>query len=336
MKEDLIMRFKNKLEKIAIPKLPLILVALFVFGYILTIFGNSSKALMALYEGCLFIPEKIIDEHQYWRLISWLITNPFDISRPINMILAPVTLFFYYWIGINLERVWGRGMFNLYVLGSVLLVDVFGVLSSLIVTGFRSVYDYALLYLKGEITSIDPALMTNVGITYYIMLSMFLAFAILAPDVTVLLYFIIPVKIKWLAYLDLGLLLYEFINIDSWIYRSVIFASVLNYFIFWYINRKKKGKDLGSFIRRKKFQNKTNGNRKDFSFMDKSWEELYGKRKAASSNKITYRTKNAIHECAVCHRTELDDPDLEFRYCSKCNGNYEYCSDHLYTHEHKQ
>ena len=42
----------------------------------------------------------------------------------------------------------------------------------------------------------------------------------------------------------------------------------------------------------------------------------------------------AKHRCAVCGRTELDDPNLEFRYCSKCNGNYEYCQDHLFTHTH--
>lgn len=42
----------------------------------------------------------------------------------------------------------------------------------------------------------------------------------------------------------------------------------------------------------------------------------------------------AKHRCAVCGRTELDDPNLEFRYCSKCNGAYEYCQDHLFTHEH--
>lgn len=40
------------------------------------------------------------------------------------------------------------------------------------------------------------------------------------------------------------------------------------------------------------------------------------------------------HKCAVCGRTEKDDPNLEFRYCSKCEGSYEYCSEHLYTHKH--
>ena len=42
----------------------------------------------------------------------------------------------------------------------------------------------------------------------------------------------------------------------------------------------------------------------------------------------------ARHRCAVCGRTELDDDTLDFRFCSKCEGNYEYCSDHLFTHQH--
>ena len=51
----------------------------------------------------------------------------------------------------------------------------------------------------------------------------------------------------------------------------------------------------------------------------------------AGSKKIVPR-----HRCAVCGRTELDDDTLEFRYCSKCNGNYEYCNEHLFTHTHVQ
>ena len=48
----------------------------------------------------------------------------------------------------------------------------------------------------------------------------------------------------------------------------------------------------------------------------------------------TARGNGPIHRCAVCGRTELDDPNLEFRYCSRCKGNYEYCQDHLFTHKH--
>ncbi|MBQ5676416.1 MAG: hypothetical protein IIV45_15335, partial [Lachnospiraceae bacterium] len=48
-------------------------------------------------------------------------------------------------------------------------------------------------------------------------------------------------------------------------------------------------------------------------------------------NKVASLTK---HRCAICGRTEVDSPDMTFRFCSKCDGNYEYCEEHLYTHKH--
>ena len=41
-----------------------------------------------------------------------------------------------------------------------------------------------------------------------------------------------------------------------------------------------------------------------------------------------------LHKCAVCGRTDTDYPNLEFRYCSKCVGNYCYCMDHINNHVH--
>ena len=67
-------------------------------------------------------------------------------------------------------------------------------------------------------------------------------------------------------------------------------------------------------------------------------------KEAAESNVIDFNTGKSKptgtasnitrHRCAVCGRTERDDAELEFRFCSKCKGNFEYCMDHLYTHEH--
>ena len=48
----------------------------------------------------------------------------------------------------------------------------------------------------------------------------------------------------------------------------------------------------------------------------------------------TSQTSGPRHKCCICGRTELTNPELDFRYCSRCNGNYEYCSDHLFTHTH--
>ncbi|MDO4189253.1 MAG: hypothetical protein Q4D29_09720, partial [Lachnospiraceae bacterium] len=57
---------------------------------------------------------------------------------------------------------------------------------------------------------------------------------------------------------------------------------------------------------------------------------------AEKNNETTKGVKISKHKCAICGRTELDDPDLEFRFCSKCNGNYEYCNEHLFSHRHKE
>ncbi len=51
---------------------------------------------------------------------------------------------------------------------------------------------------------------------------------------------------------------------------------------------------------------------------------------------IRYEGKKTIHQCTICGITEKDDPEMEFRYCSKCAGAYEYCSKHLRDHQHIQ
>ena len=59
------------------------------------------------------------------------------------------------------------------------------------------------------------------------------------------------------------------------------------------------------------------------------------KRKREFKSNTHMRPKGITrHKCAICGRTEQDDPNLEFRFCSKCNGNYEYCQDHLFNHVH--
>ena len=59
-----------------------------------------------------------------------------------------------------------------------------------------------------------------------------------------------------------------------------------------------------------------------------------GVREGSVVNTVGNKKVITKHRCAVCGRTELDDDMLEFRFCSKCEGDYEYCMDHLYTHTH--
>ena len=60
----------------------------------------------------------------------------------------------------------------------------------------------------------------------------------------------------------------------------------------------------------------------------------FKQKKRRAERPMQMHPNGARHKCAICGRTELDDENLEFRYCSKCNGNYEYCQDHLFTHKH--
>ena len=208
-------------------------------------------------------------------------------------------LFFYYSIGTSLERAWGDFKYNVYIFSGILMT----ILGSFLLYGI----EYAV---KGY-----PALMGTAFSTYYISLSIFLGFAISFPDMQVLLYFIIPIKIKWLAYLDVALLAYSMITSilsGNWAGCVVILCSLANVLVFFLMTRKGKHNSFRQNRRRKEFK------------------------KAVSRGEAEYRNPNGItkHKCAICGRTEKDDPNLEFRFCSRCNGNYEYCQEHLFTHEH--
>jgi len=147
----------------------------------------------------------------------------------------------------------------------------------------------------------QPILMT----TGYLNASLFLAFAVCFPEMEFLLFFALPVKAKWLAVLEAFLYLYDFIK-GSASMRCAILISLANVIIFFLLTRNYKRYSPREIKRRNDF-----------------------KKSIKIQPKGTSR-----HKCAVCGRTENDGGDLEFRYCSKCEGDYEYCQDHLYTHQH--
>ena len=128
---------------------------------------------------------------QIWRLVSWILIPPSSLD-----IFTIIMLFFYYSIGTSLERAWGDFKYNVYIFSGILMT----IIGSFLLYGI----EYAV---NGY-----PALMGTAFSTYYISLSIFLGFAISFPDMQVLLYFIIPIKIKWLAYLDVALLAYSMIT----------------------------------------------------------------------------------------------------------------------------
>ncbi|MGN0299663.1 MAG: hypothetical protein ACI4C1_10865 [Lachnospiraceae bacterium] len=161
--------------------------------------------------------------------------------------------------------------------------------------------------LGGVIVYFISHISLSLGIDY-INLSLFLAIGVTIPDAQFYLYGIIPVKAKWLVVVDAVLLAMSFIT-GGILSRVLIICSLSNFFLFLFVVKGFSRINPKQAVQRKQFKQKM---------------------KVAQQNV----QNNVRHKCAVCGRTNETNPELEFRYCSKCQGAYEYCQDHLYTHVH--
>ena len=310
---------RKKPNSFFVPNLSLLVILCMIIGYILLyIFPN-------IYFKLTLSPVDIIYNHEYWRLISWVITVPYFLGGILSYIFLPICLYFYYRIGLTLEYVWGKRNFNLFILGGVFFIDLFVMITAVI-----------LHFASPMMLMADSMYSLYRTPNWYIMLSMYLAIAYVNPDMKILLYFVIPVKIKYMAIVDIIFLLYSFI-ISGPIDKVVIFSATFNFLLFFVIHLKVTSNvNPGQLKRRHDFRRRMN---------KANIRKMYGNENIipVSQGQMPDPKKTpggtirpTKHICAVCGRTELDDPELEFRYCSKCNGTYEYCSDHLFTHQHVQ
>lgn len=271
-------KLERKFGRFAITNLSIWLIGCYAIGYMISFVSPVFLSYLTLE------PEKIL-VGQVWRLFTWVLIPP-----PSFGIFTFIMLFFYYSLGTTLERTWGTFKYNVYIFSGIL----FTILGAFV------------LYIVGFISG-SPV--EGIGFsfsTYYINLSIFLAFAASYPDMKVMLYFIIPIKIKWMAFFDVAYLILVCL-IAGWPTRVVVIASVLNFIVF-FLSTRNYHRISPAEIKRK---------------------QTY-RRKVQRSNGITK------HKCAICGRTEQDGEHLEFRFCSKCVGNYEYCQDHLFSHEHRK
>lgn len=284
------MNFLTKLErkfgKFSIPNLTMILVGGFIVGYLLEALQPEALEIINLNPA-------LIVKGQIWRLITWVMMPPGGLS-----ILIILLLMFYASVGRSLEYAMGDFAYTLYVCSGIFFTDV-GVLLT-----------YLVLQFTGQTEMAEYFGYASNASTYYLCLSLFLAYAFLYPDRQVLVWFIIPIKLKWLGYIDIAYLLMSIFTYGQMGYYAgmvTVIVSMLN-FILFYILLKKRTKVSPTHKKRRKAY-----------------------RKEVRQTQILTR-----HKCAACGQTEEDNPNLEFRYCSKCKGNYEYCSNHLFTHQHRK
>ena len=144
-------------------------IMLFITATILALYALSMVILVQGHDaglyGLLYFDKELIFAGEFWRIISFVLVHPNYWSHPLFVLL---TLYVAYNIGTNLERVWGKALFNLYL--------IFGILGA-----------------------IAAGLITGFGTTAFIFSSLILAFCYMNPSATILLFFILPVRARFIA-----------------------------------------------------------------------------------------------------------------------------------------
>lgn len=282
---NLLNKLNRKFGRYAIHNLMFYIILLYAAGFLINLINP-----IFYYQYLSLDIDKIL-HGQVWRLLTFIIQP----TGGSNILFLAIELYLYYMIGNSLENAWGAFRFNMYYLSGILF-NIVAVIIIYIFTG----------------------LSVDLGLTY-INRSMFFAFAALYPNVQFLLFFIIPVKVKYLGYIYGAFVLYEIFTsfMSGHYFIGVAIAVALGNFLIYFLStRNYRRVSPGEIKRKSNYRRQVKSNR--------------------GNNVVDFHGKKTItrHKCAVCGRTELDDENLEFRFCSKCDGNYEYCMDHLFTHEH--
>lgn len=225
-----------------------------------------------------------------------LFTYIFTYGTGNNILLVAISLLCYFSLGRAMENSWGTLRFNLFYLTGIVLMDIYGLLFNV----------------QADV--------------YYLNLSLFLGYATMYPDAQFLLLFIIPVKAWVFALVDLVLTLIGVI-MDPFPYNLFPLVALANYFLFF-------GKDVLNVIPmswrvnlRRLFKRKPKTDSKKTGTIPFPSAGSY--EASTASVKAPY-----THRCTVCGRTDVSNPELEFRYCSRCNGYHCYCEDHISSHAH--
>ena len=280
-----------------IPNLILFVMLGNVLVYLYCTFGSAA----AVYNALCFDGAKIL-RGQVWRVFSFIFTYGFNYGGGLmEFVLLLFSAYCYWWMGKLLENIWGTLRLNLYYFGGVLFTGIVALL----------------VYIFTKV---------NVYVTpYHLLLSLFLAVATLAPEQQVYVFFIIPVKLRWAALIDIGLtiyhvasnvVLYRPIWLSLIVFGTSAIVALLNYALTF-------GRDMANLFPHRSYHRRRAA--RPFT------PPAGGSQRGGQESKRPYR-----HKCTVCGRTDVDYPDLEFRYCSKCKGYYCYCIDHINNHTHIQ
>ena len=267
----LIDRFCYRHPNFGIPNL---MKYLTIANVVFWILGTANSVLMSY----LSFDAALILRGQIWRLFTFMV------YPPSMGLLSFVVFYFYYWMGSTLEQYWGTPQFNIYLLIGWFLTVVYG---------------FLVYFLGGYRIRIDAQ---------YLYLSMFFSYAALFPDQQVLLFFFIPIRMKYLALIDAAYFVLAVVT-NPFPFNLLPVVAVLNFVIFF-------AGTLMKILRRRPSRATINFRQASRKIHQEQREQLYH------------------HKCSVCGRTDTEYPGLEFRYCSRCAGYHCFCIDHINNHIH--
>ena len=252
-------KLEYKFGKYAIRNLTLVLIICYVIGYFLEYLGTY--ALNVSLTSYLTLNPYAIAHGQVWRLVSWLLIPP----EESNIFFTIIMLVFYFSIGRTLERAWGDFQYNVYLIGGMLITIlgsfvIFGIAylflyeqagATVVVNGISYAVSDSGFVIKGSGTPMIVSaasyfdMISSYFSTYYINMSIFLAYAATFPEEKVLLMFIIPIKVKILGFIYAGFLVYEMITMIlylgnygmGYVPPIVIGSSLLNFLLFFITTR---------------------------------------------------------------------------------------------------
>ena len=292
-------KFERKFKKYEITRFWRVIVLIAIIGAFVGYMMPDN-----FYSHYLSLNPELILKGQIWRIATFL----FQPRQGILYLLLEI--YFFYWLGETLESVWGAFKFNLFYYTGIL---------SYIVTSL-------LLYI---IFGINTSLSLS-----YLNMAMFLSFVTIFPNNRVLIMFIIPVKTKWIGIIDGVILAVTIIKgfMPVQIMKYLPSSYYQPYLKSYYLNNAISA--LIAVIIYYLFTIKMD-KKNNTTFNNRTFSRVKIKVHNNKSGESPLRKKETIHKCYECGRTNKTNPELEFRYCSKCTGHHEYCIDHIYTHTHK-
>jgi membrane associated rhomboid family serine protease len=245
---------------------------------------------------------------QIWRLVTFIVVPESYGTSGLGPLWFVFAMFFYYYLGTAIEQSWGSARFSLFYLSGILLT---------LAAGFLAFGLSSLLWRDASaVFSWYPITMSQVNF------SILLTFATLFPDTQFRVYFVIPIKAKWLALFYLALRVWSYMRLSGvalLVYLPFLLpqdlSAIANYLLFCH-------DEVAAIFRHLTYKRQRKADPHTINFK--------------KAQKDIRDRKGYLHKCAVCGITDADDPTMEFRYCSKCNGYYCYCMNHINNHTHVQ